>query len=352
MLYLGQKSKTPSETYRLDSKSKGFVKRRHYTEVVYIIGDTLSDTVDMVRADANLPDLYDEKDNCYCVGISPKEVATIGNPVTGAICSLWEVTLEWDSDVGTDTDPGGDGGSTPDQRPPQYKWTSEQIDETMFIDLQGKAIATPTGEPIVCIEPVDIAILEIHRNEPFPFEPDIIYAYKNTVCNHSFWGFPAHTAWMRNIETDFPFAEGGVVYVPVTYRIAFRATFILDITVPGFDLDDPTTWVFIGYPGMSDYGIWQYHPVCKGLYYYDDTEYDAWVAGGSVPADKPKPRPYANEQTQWNIKEVFLDKDTGKLKADQTTPDYMKFITKRTMSWTALNLQPWWWNTTTTTTTT
>lgn len=350
MLYLGQKSRTPSENYRLESKSRGFVKRRHYTETVYIIGDTLADNVDDVRADPNLPTLYEARDNCYCVGISPKEVATIGHPVTGAICSLWEVTLEWDSDVGTDTAAGGDGVLTPDNRPPQYKWTAEQFDEAMYQDLNGVAIATPTGERITCMMPQIMPILEIHRNEPFPFDPDIILIYQNTICNHTFWGFPAFTSFMRSIETDYPFAEGGYVYVPVTYRIAFHVSWVVDRTAVGYVADDPSTWTIIQDLTTVAENPWQYHPACAGLYYYDTAEYDAWVAAGLIMDNKPKPRVYSTDQTGYNIKEVFLDKATGKVKADQTIPDRMSFVVKRAVSWTSLNLQPWWWNTTTTTT--
>lgn len=337
MLYLSQKSKTPAEELRLEDKGKGFFKRRHYTETVYIIGDSLSNTVADVRADPNLPDLYEEYDNCYCVAISPKEAATIIHPLTGAPTSLWEVTIEWDSDIGTDSEPGDPSGGTPDNRAPQYKWTTESEEEAVYKDINGVIIATPAGEPIVITKPVLRPVLEIHRNEPFPFEPSVILDYAYHKNQSVFWGAPPGTCIMLPMETDYPFVEGGIVYVPVTYRIKFFIEWEFDGVLNDWVMSEDTAFD---------------RPVCKGLYYYDTPEYDAWVAAGSNPATKPEPKLYANQDTQWNAREVFLDKYTGKKKTDQTTPHFMNFETLPDAEFDDLNLQPWWWSSTTTTTTT
>lgn len=353
MKLLNQKSKTPSEQYTLESKSRGFTKRRRYSETLYVLGDSLSDTVDQVRATTGVPKLYEEKDGCYCVGVNPQEVATIISPLTGQPCSLWEVSVQWDSDVGTDSSPGeGSGGdsSTPDQRPPQYRWTSEKEETYPIKDLTGKVIATPTGEPIVLVRKRTIPVLEIRRNEIFPFDPQIILDYQNTSNKSSFWGAPAYSALMDSIDTDFPFVENGVVYVPVTYRIMFKTIKQIDTSDPDYNWMDPDTWKTILTPD-NPLGSWQDEVLCKGLYYYDKTEYDTWVAGGSLIGSKPKPRLYAEGETQWNAKEVFLEAATGKILADQTNPESLYFVNVVTKDWSTLNLQPWWWTSSTTTTT-
>lgn len=339
MLYLGQKSKTPSENYNLESKSRGFIRRRKYTEVVYILGDSMSDTVDQVRAVAGLPTLYQEYDGCYCVDISPKEAATVVNPTTGVTCSLWEVTIAWDSDLGTDSEPGGDPSSAPDAKPPQYKWNVEIIEVPMEKDGLGNPVVLPTGEPVVLMKQKMIAVLTIQRNEKFPYEPSKVFTYANTLNNAAFWGAPTCHAWLLPPETDFPFAEGGIVYVPVTYTIKFK----------GFKgAVDPGT----GITGLTwdSQDIWCSEKVlCKGLYHYDAGEYAAWVAAGSDPATRPKPR--LNRDDDNNPIERALDPDDGTILPDQSSPEYISFASDLPYSnFDDLNLQPWWWVSTTTTT--
>jgi hypothetical protein len=353
MLYLNQKSKTPAEDYTLENKKQGFIKHRKYQESIYVLGDALTDTTDMVRATSGLPKLYEAGvQGCYCVGISPKEVATVINPLTGLPCSLWEVDIRWDSDLGTDTSPGdGSGGdsSTPDSRPPQYRWTSRVEEIFPNEDLMGAVMATPTGEPITLARKITIPVLEIHRNEHFPFDPQVILDYQNTTNMESFWLAPAYSALMDSIDTDLPIVEAGIVYVPVTYNIAFKFLRFINTAAPGHNPLNPATWTYTLQPTTS-IGSWQDKVLCKGLYYYDTAEYDAWVAAGSIAANKPKSRPYANLQTDWNIKEVFLEAATGKVLADQTNPEYQRFTNVVAKSWSALSIQPWWWTTTTTTT--
>jgi hypothetical protein len=361
MINLGQKTKTPSEQYRLDNKSSGFRKSRNYTEVVYIIGDTLADTVSQVRATAGLPKLYEAgADGCYCTNISPKESATIINPVTGAACSLWEVTIEWDNDVGTDTAAGGSDVLAPTARPPMYHWTSETEEETVHTDSRGRLIATPTGEPVALVRSISRPVLEIKRNENFPFDPDTIMDYVNHCNAALFWGAPIGTVKMLPIVTDDPFAEGTSVYVPVTYRFMFK----IEVNKTGFSVTrgwSGFTWTTQN-NAMFQY-TWMDRVLCKGIYYYDKIEMAQWIAAGSPVGTKPKARVFTDKTTGYNIKEILLtngvDSDTGTGVIEpagiplisKTDPHYLYFDNCPTAAFDDLSLQPWWWVSTTTTTT-
>lgn len=365
MIYLGQKSKTPSEQYSLDNKSRGFIKNRKYSEVVYIIGDSLTDTVAEVRATVGLPKLYElGAEGCYCTGISPKESATIINPVTGAPCSLWEVTLDWDNDVGTDTAAGGSDVLAPTARPPMYHWTSETEEEVVHTDSRGRLIATPTGEPITLTRTVSRPVLEIRRNENFPFDPTKIMNYVNHSNGAVFWGAPIGSVKMLPIVTDDPFVEGTAVYVPVTYRFMFK----IEINKTGAAVtrgwsDGTSLVLWTTQPDAMFQYTWRDRVLCKGIYYYDKIQMAQWIAGGSPAATKPKSLPFTDKTTGYNIKEILLtngvdtDSGTGIVEPagipliGKDNPHYLYFDNCPTAAFDDLSLQPWWWVSTTTTTT-
>lgn len=302
------KHSTRQGSTELASKGKLFIQRGDWSVTYYVIGDSLSDTPNDIIGASGIPPLYYPLYDGYCNKITPKEVSRTKNPRTGAICGLWEVTCEFDTDIDPNSEAGGDG--TPDLKPPQWRWTGEQEEQPLTEDvLTGEPVVTGAGEPILITTPFWYPILEIRRYEKLStWDDDTILDYSNTLNLVQFWGAKMGCARMLPIETDFVETIESAQYVPVTYKIKFKMVWDQS------SLD----WKFYS---------WLIEVPHRGVLYRK--------------APGAEPEPHATAETKWQITEVELNADGTKNTSLLEPYKYLSFNGLLFSNFNDLSLGPW-----------
>lgn len=207
--------KSDVQTQRVRGNRWKDTKRFSQTYIVLADDDTQTDSD--IQNTTGIPPKFYPLYGCYCVAHHPVEVATIKHPVTGVTTILWEVTVDFDSDVDPDED------DLPESRPPKTRWIGEVEEEVLERDtVTGAAIQTANYERILVTTPAVLPVLEITRWEFYPFNPLVMLFYANRVNRTWFWGAPPGTALMLPMEVGEYELMNGIKYVPVTYRIKFK----------------------------------------------------------------------------------------------------------------------------------
>lgn len=153
--------------------------------------------------------------------VSAKEIANVFH--FAAFSTAWEVEVTFETLKPDEVD-----GTTPDQLPLEVTWDSEKETLALTKDLvDGKPIVTAANEPMGAEYTRSIAVLTLKKYYPISFVPQAVkLVYEDTICNHTFWGYPAKYALMDSISAvlaDREDADGNKTYYwEVTYKIKFR----------------------------------------------------------------------------------------------------------------------------------
>lgn len=218
MKFLGSKDAQIEANYRLEKRNDITIVRKTGRQTFIVMGDTLADTEADAVTTAGIPPLYYPGAGMYVVAHRAREVSTVKNPITGQDAILFEVDVDYDSQVLPDDN------QPPTAKPPRVRWTSETTDELLERDaITGKPVVTANNEPILITHPVTIPVLEITRYEQYPFDPDTILAYGFRTNSAVFWGAPPSTALMMPMDADEELIDN-TRYAVVTYRIKFHPT--------------------------------------------------------------------------------------------------------------------------------
>lgn len=216
MAYLiGESSGTRAARKALERNGQLWETKRDGSREYTVLADTLDEPE--VQIFALVPALGAIVGGKVCKDVATTEIDTVTHPVTGRLTALWKITCMFDNDVRPD----------PLNLDAVVKWSSETEEEVLFRDVvDGKPIVTACGERIPLTTLRVIPVLTISRYMPFPFDPDIITAYTNTLNQGEFWGAPAHCALLTGIECDYVDIEISdeirSKLALVTYRVKFK----------------------------------------------------------------------------------------------------------------------------------
>lgn len=221
---LGVPTQSPNLTKELQKSGIVWKLSRSFSRTYLVLADSLEETQESILA--TVPGLGTMVQGCMCKNVEVSEVDAVHNPATGELTSLNKIVCSFDSDVRLD----------PLDLDAEVRWGAEQEEEAMWKDVNGVAIQTKVGEEIPMTRPVVIPVLEIRRYENFPFDPNTILEYTNTINSGVFWGAPAKHALLASIECDYVDVElyDGVKkkFAQVSYRIKFKKS-------PDPDNDEP-----------------------------------------------------------------------------------------------------------------
>jgi len=215
---IGKKDGSHSAGYRIEKQDKIEIVMKSWSDVWYVLADTVDQDDDLILMASGLPTLYDISNGAYCKNKKAKAVTRVRHPVTGAATELWEVAIDFDNDI----DPDQGDEDDPTNKPATIRWHGETEDELLEKDpITGEAIETDAGEPILMTSPFVMPVLEIKRYESYPFNPNTMLNYSHRINSTAFWGAAEGTALMLPMEVDQETIEG-VIYAVVTYRIKFK----------------------------------------------------------------------------------------------------------------------------------
>lgn len=205
---------------------------------------------------------------------------------------LWHVNVEYSSAAG---DPD-QGKENPLDRPPIYKWTTEEARRPAEVDLDGLPVKNSAG---MAFDPppeydVGFRVLTITRNEA-EFDPAALDEYMFKVNSEAFFDYDPGMARMQPIEGEESF-ENGVEFWKVTYIIKFR----------------------------TDDNGWKLNPLDQGPC--------VLVGGKLVVAQDERGQPYNGP--------VLLNGIGEQLATDIEDPVYLHFRVYDSADFTALNLEP------------
>jgi len=231
-----------SATFSAVKQGERWTRKKTFTNTYYVLGDTLNDTEETIKATSGLPVLFALLRGTLCKRIVCKETNRIKHPVTGVNAGLWEVKADFDSDVDPESE------QSPLAMEPRVRWTGETEDEVLERDpITGDPIETDAGEPIIITTPSARPILEVERYEAWPFNPQVILDYANKANSTPFYGAPTGTAFMLPMHSEEETIEQ-VKYAKVIYRIKFKLR-----------IDEST--------GQLEEDTWKAKPLHQGYYF-------------------------------------------------------------------------------------
>jgi len=224
-----------------DSAEKGYEKGAATVQkkslTYYVITANTSEGEAEVLNAAGLPELGDTLFGGHVNNLKPTHISRVRNPVTGTPADLWEVEVSSDSTVGDGQAPTPGDGSDFDSV--TVRWSCEK--ETLHLKrdiITGKPVQTVNGEPIHAEYEISHPVLEIERYEEYPFDPNRILTYVNTVCENEYWGAPLGDALMTDIEVD-EYEESGFILNIIRYRVKFWSGMnAVDYLLP----EEPSPW--------------------------------------------------------------------------------------------------------------
>lgn len=192
--------------------------QKRFKLVYNVLADNADQDEDVIRQTDGLPAMGDVLRGCYCVGIRPKE--------TASLALLWEVETTWSSAINLEL--FDRQGISPEFWLPDWEWGAEQVDMVIEVDQEtGEPIVNAANEPIILTGPWVIPILTITRYERV-FDPDTILTFCNTTNSTPFWGAPTNCALMADIHDRGATANdatGNPIRLrQVTYTIKFNFT--------------------------------------------------------------------------------------------------------------------------------
>ena len=227
---LGVKDGSLAATIELKQHGSVSVPQKTFAIIYIVLSASPVETEDDIIDAPGIPPRWYPINGAVCVAHDANQIQTVRNPVTGAICDIWEVTAYFDTRAIPD-----DCGDSILCKRPKIRWYGETEDEVMVYDEDGQPVVTDAGEAIIITKPYTIAVLEIQRYENAPFDPDVILAYGNHTNATTFWGAPPGSALMVPPESEEEVINN-VVYANTTYTIKFK---IRDLTIVADLLDIP-----------------------------------------------------------------------------------------------------------------
>jgi len=195
----------------LDFEDKG---KSDYTEIYDVIVDApATDNSHTIKSNASVPQLREQFGSEY-LWVTQVQ-ATRESPI------LFKVTVTYGS---LQLNPG-DPAANPLTQPAKVKWSTSKQEGEIDEDINGVAIATPNGEPVLGIKrPFSDIIANI--TQPFSyFDPASFYDFIDKVNSDSYLGFPAGTGKVDTVSADpnsFEIGETTVTYYDLTVTIQFR----------------------------------------------------------------------------------------------------------------------------------
>lgn len=240
---LGVKDGSLGGIIELNPKGSVSVPRKEFDLTYIVLSASPFETEDDIVDAPGIPPRWYPINGAVCTSHSPSQISTVRNPMTGAICDIWEVVVHFD----TRQLPDNCGEDDILCKRPKIRWYGETEQEVMDFDANGNAVVTDAGEKIIIEKPLTIAVLEIKRYENAPYDPSIILAYGNHTNSTTFWGSPPGSALMVPPE-----AEEEVInntnYCLATYTIKFK---LRDYSLLAAALDIPVavlnqdSWNFV-----------------------------------------------------------------------------------------------------------
>lgn len=213
---LGIKEGSKDASYGYEKRDKLLILVKQFTLTYYVLADSINDTEDDVLSTSGIPPLFYPLNGAYTQGYNPKEMQTVIHPVTGVKTTIWEVEVEFDSNVDINEE------DEPTQKTPVVRWSGETEEELLDKDpVTGDAIVTDAEEPILINAPIILPVLEIKRYEFYPFDPNVMLSFAHHVNSTTFWGAPPGSALMLPMDVDEETIDGEKFAV-VTYRIKFK----------------------------------------------------------------------------------------------------------------------------------
>ena len=184
----------------------------------YVLGDSLNDTEDDIRATGGITTVFSVLLGMKCKSVKPRETDTVIHPVTGTQVGLWEVDVEYSSDVdGDDEDPLA--------QTPTVEWDGDTEEFQLYNDpVTGDPVENPNGELYEITGPVTIPILTVTRYEQYPWDTSIMLNYANRTNSTTFYGAPQGVCHMLPMQvTEERIASNGQTQKvnKVVYRIRF-----------------------------------------------------------------------------------------------------------------------------------
>ncbi|MDO4571502.1 MAG: hypothetical protein Q4D38_14045 [Planctomycetia bacterium] len=216
MAYLmGETSASRQGDKSLEKNGTVWRQRRQYSREYTVLADSFDESEESILR--TVPRLGSVLGGCICKSVSVKEVEGVIHPRTKKLTALWKISCSFDSDVLLD----------PLELDPEVRWSAEQEEEALWQDVEtGEAIQTKCGEQIPITRHRVIPVLEIKRYMEFPFNPNILLNYTNTINALEFWGAPPQHALLASIECDYVEIELSDTqkkkYAHVSYRIKFK----------------------------------------------------------------------------------------------------------------------------------
>jgi hypothetical protein len=245
--YLGPEAGSLGSEDILEQVKDGiFSHNKDIKQCHIVLGDTLDDTEEDIKATSGVPEIASVLRGATCIKRDAKEIDTVTHPTTGVLCGLWKVECSYTSkfDEAGSQNSGGNNSDPTNQRP-KRRWRTNKVTEILEADaFTGQPIQTTAGEPILIEDDVPHPVLEISRLENYPFNPSAIYNYVNHINDQAFYGAPAGSALIDDILVEEQIINN-VIYEHVTYVIEsrvlkFRAFNLVNIFLnDGWDIEVP-----------------------------------------------------------------------------------------------------------------
>lgn len=233
----------------LVKKDRVFTLQNRFTRSYYVLTNDLSETEDDVYLTPGLPLIGDVLLSAIAKSKKGKELGRVQNPITGQPAILWQIDVEFDSDLSLDD--ADESELPPDERAPKVSWGGELEDEVLARDaITGDPITTTAGERLIVTHQVVLPILTVRGYWRYPFDPDIILHYAGRTNLTSFYGAPTGTAFMLPMQSEEADIEGEK-WDLVTFQVKFKMR------------DDPSS------PGTFKSDTWKGEVLNQGNWYLD-----------------------------------------------------------------------------------
>ena len=220
-IFLGTKEGSRSFTDEVARIGGSTVESSKSELTYFVLGDTINDTKQDILDVSEVPNLSSVINGEKVISVVPKERQTVIHPTTLEKTYLWEIAVKTDSAFDASGGGGGGGGGITQFRP-VTRWSSETIEERVWVDVEtGEGIETVPGDAILVSKRRHIPVLEIKRYEEYPFDPDLQLRIPEHTNLRDFWGAPPGSALCDSIQVEEQ-AIQGTIFVWVTYIFKFK----------------------------------------------------------------------------------------------------------------------------------
>lgn len=261
---LGKRDGEISGKYSLQSRSGFPVVSKTSKDCYIVLGDTVNDTDDIIlRTTEGLPRIGLVNGSfMYCIGLEAKELGTIIHPTTHVKTILWEVAVDYSSNLDDEASSNSnDNQSDPENlRPRRRSYTEKTKEHLEFDAITGQPTVNANGEKLEIEHDVWMIIMEIERYEK-EFDQLTTLKYVGRLNEQEFYGAPKGSVLLddRRVEEEY---INGVLYHKVCYVFKFKIKEIPESTdiqtlKSFFFLEAPPILEFLGYDSNGfQYDTW------------------------------------------------------------------------------------------------